>query len=64
MKKDIDALKALADEIKTNTGIMQDFEKYAAKEYQENISKNTETDTEKIYNDRDQINKKYYKIGE
>ena len=63
MKKDIDALKALADEIKKCKGLLEDYDnKYMSKAASEAIKKgSTETKKEKQYNDRKQVNDDWIK---
>ena len=63
MKKDIDALKTLADEIKKCKGLLEDYDnKYMSKAASEAIKKgSTETKKEKQYNDRKQVNDDWIK---
>ena len=63
MKKDIDALKSLADEIKKCKGLIEDYDnKYMSKSASEAIKKgSTETKKERRYNDRKQVDKDWEK---
>ena len=60
LKKDVKSLKKLKNDIKHDSGIIQEFEKHTKNQYQKSIMKNTETDTEKLFNNREQINNDYY----
>lgn len=62
LKKDIDGLKKIANEIKKSEGIIKEYNnKYMEKSAKNNIKNNTETKKEKAYNNRDQINKNWEK---
>lgn len=63
MKKDINALKSLADEIKKCKGLLEDYDnKYMSKSASEAIKKgSTETKKERRYNDRKQVDKDWEK---
>ena len=62
MKKDIDALKAIANDLKKSQKILKDYNnKYISASAKKAIQKNTETKKEKEYNNRKQINKTWEK---
>ena len=63
LKKDIDGLKKLADDLKKSEGIIKEYNnKYMEKSAKNSIKKgSTETKKEKAYNNRDQINKDWEK---
>lgn len=63
LKKDIDGLKKITNDLKKSEGIIKEYNnKYMEKSAKDNIKKgNTETKKEKIYNDRKQINKDWEK---
>lgn len=63
MKKDIDALSRICNDIKKSSGIVNQYKnKYMTKSAAENIKKgNSETDSEKFFNDKNQINKDWEK---
>lgn len=63
MKKDIDALQKIKDDIKKTKGLIKEYDnKYIEKYAADSINKgNSETKKEKQYNDRHQINKDWEK---
>lgn len=63
MKRDIDALTKICNDIKKSSGPIKEYQnKYMSKSAAENIKKgNTETDSEKYFNDKEQINKDWMK---
>lgn len=62
MKKDIDALKDIANDLKKSQKILKDYNnKYINASAKKAIQKNTETKKEKEYNNRKQINKDWEK---
>jgi hypothetical protein len=63
MRKDIDALKNIADDLKKSQKLLNDYNnKYMKASAKKQMQKgNTETKKEKLYNDRKQVNKDWEK---
>lgn len=63
MKRDIDALTKICNDIKKSSGPIKEYQnKYMSKSAAENIKKgNTETDSEKYFNDKEQIDNDWMK---